>query len=177
MPSTRSANFAPDDPSRELPPASLELRAPADVYDRADARQRRLHPARVGRPRDEDAGEVAETAFAVLRRELTEREATLQLHAGIDGKRTRAIIDKAKDKLAARLDDYLDAHMIATQQAAAEGDAKPAQWALENISVEGERAVDPPQKNLPPAAPTFNIGFALGGMPQPSVLQLPPAKK
>lgn len=176
MPSTRSVNFLPDDPSRELPPASMELRAPADVYDRADRRARREHPGRIGRPRNEDADEVVETTFAVLRQELTEREAAIRLGAGTDGRRTRALIEKAKDKLAERLDFYLDAHAVATQQAAVEGDAKPAQWAIENISIEGERPIDPPTKTVAPTtAPTFNIGFALGGIPQP-VRLLPPAK-
>lgn len=185
MPSTNPANFM-NEPiegelipegvtARHLPPASPELRAPSGMSERADKRLRQQHPARIGRPTNEDMEDVAVTTFESLREGLSVRDTAIALHAGTDGKRTRAIIDKAKDKLAARLDDYLDAHMIATQQAALEGDAKPAQWAIENIAIEGERAVDPPAKNLPPPAPTFNLGFVVGGMPQP-VLALP-AKK
>lgn len=183
MPSTRSANFADDYvdgeliptglTTRDLPPASRELRAPSDVADRADARHRREHPAKVGRPRNDDAESTIGAVFEALREGLSPRETAEEIES--TPRRAKELMTTAKQRMARRIDDYVDAHLVATKVAAVSGDAKPAQWALENIAVEGERVVDPPAKNLPPAAPTFNLGFVIGGMPQ-TPRQLPPAK-
>lgn len=155
----------PVDESRALPPASLELRAPADMADRADRRHRQEYPAKVGRPRRDAEESTAATVFEALRDGLSPRETAEEIHA--TPKRAKELMSLAKQRMARRIDEYLDAHMVATKIAAVEGDAKPAQWALENIEVEGVRVVDPPMKNQPPPAPTFNLGFAIGGMPAP----------
>lgn len=155
--------------ARHLPPASPELRAPSGMSDRADYRRRRQHPGRVGRPSEDDEteGATAIAVFEAMRREATPQELAAEIGAGQDGKRARDLMKTAKERLASRIDEYVDIHLVAAKIAALEGDAKPAQWALENIAIEGERAVDPPAKNLPPPAPNFNLGFVIGGMPAP----------
>jgi hypothetical protein len=46
------------------------------------------------------------------------------------------------------------------------GDAKPAQWALERIHEDGDRVIDPPKAEETKAPATFNIGFKIGGLPE-----------
>jgi hypothetical protein len=48
---------------------------------------------------------------------------------------TKAEQEKAKELLARKVAFYLSQHAIATQKAAALGDAKPAQWALERLKI------------------------------------------
>src|SRR5439155_1238146 len=93
-------------------------------------------------------------------------EIAANAECGQDGRKVREVVAAAKETLQRRVGEYVEIHIVAAKVAAMKGDADPAQWALENIAVEGERVVDPPQKNLPPAAPTFNLGFVIGGMPQ-----------
>jgi hypothetical protein len=186
MPSTRPANFEPDyieaelmpeGTQRALPPASIELRAPADVSDRADTRWRHEHPAKRGRPpeSDEDTDAVAGSVFEALREGLVPRELAEDLQCTPE--RAKRLVSRAKDRMTERIDEYVDVHMVAAKVAAIKGDAKPAQWFLENFATrDGERVIEPPAKEAPAVMPTFNVGFVLGGMPQQATKQLPPGK-
>lgn len=169
MPSIRPSNFVDaevlEGTERALPPASAELRAPADVAERSDARRRRQHPTKIGRRSAEEQEEAIATVFEGMRKELTVGEMAAEAGLSQDGRKVRDIMETAKEKMQRRVGEYVDIHMVAAKVAALKGDAEPAQWALENIAVEGERVVTPPQKNLPPVAPTFNLGFVIGGMP------------
>src|SRR4029077_18155779 len=75
---------------------------------------------------------------------------------------------EARTTLQRRARYYLDLHAQAAAMAACEGDAKPAQWALERIAEEGDRVVDEPKSAAPAAPPQFNLGFVIGGMPMPA---------
>jgi hypothetical protein len=182
MPSPRVASFidasvieadiVPVGSERALPPASAGLTAPADVAERSDARRRRDRGAKVGRPLNAEAEEAVSTVFDAMKREMNIADTADK--AGVGEKRVKSVMKAAKSKMQAAVEEYVDIHLVAAKVAALKGDARPAEWALENIAVEGERVVDPPQKNVPQAAPTFNIGFAIGGMPQR--VALPAAK-
>ncbi len=168
MPSPRVSHFAAERTTRDLPPASSELIAPSDVSERSDKRRRQAHPAKVGRPSNAEQVEAVNTVFDAMRKEIDPNvgDLAVAVGAGQDGRRVREIMTTAKEAIQRRVGEYVEVHMVAAKVAALKGDARPAEWALENIAVEGERVVDPPQKNLPPPAPTFNLGFVIGGMPQ-----------
>lgn len=183
MPSTRVASFidatvleaelVPTATERALPPASAELCAPSDVAVRSDKRRRQEHPAKVGRPTNDEAAEAASIVFDAMKREMTVPETAARIGAGQDGSRVKAIMKTAREVIRERLTEYVDIHLVAAKVAALKGDAGPAEWALENLDVDGERVVTPPSKNQAPTAPTFNLGFVLGGMPR----QLPTTTK
>lgn len=182
MPSTRVSSFVdatvleaelvPTGTERALPPASRELLAPAGVSERADKRRRREHPAKVGRPSNAEQVEAVNTVFEAMKREIDPsiEDMAAAVGAGQDGRRVKDIMRTAKSALQQAVGEYVEIHKVAAKVAAMKGDSRPAEWALENIAVEGERVVDPPQKNLPPAAPTFNLGFVIGGMPRQQAL-------
>lgn len=151
--------------TRELPPASIGLRAPADVSSRADARRREQHPAKRGRMSDEKRDEFV-GAVVELMDKLTATEIAVQTGAGTDGRSVKEVILAARSALQRRAEFYTHAHALATIRAAAEGDAKPSQWALERIAEGEDRVVDPQVKEAaPPAPPTLSLGFVIGGVP------------
>lgn len=150
--------------SRSRPPASTGLRAPSDKFDRADRRDSREHPGQPGPLTDEARERVVSLTLRMMDK-LSPREIAAEAGTSTDGKLIKGIITKARQSLAERAEFYVEAHAIATMQAALEGDAKPAQWALEHIGENGTRIVDPPKKEEQAGAPTFNIGFSLGGVP------------
>lgn len=176
MPSPRVSNFVLDaelmpegSTTRDLPPASSELTAPSDVSVRSDARRRRVHPARIGRPSGESQDQTVHEVFEGMRKGLEIEDIAANAQCGQDGRHVREVMSSAREQLQRRVGDYVEIHLVAAKVAAMKGNADPAQWALENIAVEGERVVAPAQKNLPPPPPTFNLGFVIGGMPQPVV--------
>lgn len=160
--------------TRALPPASAELSAPAGVVERSDARARREHPAKVGRPSNADAAEAASVVFDAMKREMTIPETAARLGAGQDGRRTKELLQTAREVIRERIGEYVDIHLVGAKVAALKGDTRPAEWALENLDVDGERVVTAPNKNPPQVAPTFNLGFVIGGIPA-QAKQLPPA--
>lgn len=181
MPSPRVSNFVLDAEvvptgrtTRDLPPASEGLIAPSGVSERADKRRRQEHPARIGRPSNEAQGQTIHEVFEGMRKGLEIEDIAANAGCAQDGRHVREIMSTAKEQMQRRVGEYVEIHIVAAKVAAMKGNADPAQWALENITVEGERVVDPPQKNLPPPPPTFNLGFMIGGMPQRAAL--PPAK-
>ena len=141
--------------TRDKPPASEGLRAPADVASRAEARRAAAHPAKRGRKSDEDR-DVFVSEVVELMDTLTATEIAIQTGAGSDGRAEREVIKTARTALQLRAGFYERAHALATAIAAAEGDAKPAQWALEHISEAGERVVEPEAVAPPAAAPRPN---------------------
>ncbi len=161
------------DADRQWPPASEGLRAPSSVTDRLEKRRRANHPATDGRMPDEKRDEVV----ALTMRLMDKLDATsIAIKAGVsaDAGVVRQTIKAARTALQSRAEFYVEAHALATIAAAADGDAKPAQWALERIAEGEDRVVDPVKAEQAPAAPTFNMGFVLGGVPMP-VVALPPA--
>lgn len=81
----------------------------------------------------------------------------------------KSIIESAREKLYARVEEYTDMHFAATQGALADGDFKTtahaSQWAMENIGVDGVRVIDK-LKEAPTKAPQVMIGIRLGGTGQ-----------
>jgi hypothetical protein len=168
MPRARSSQFAEGETSRALPPASDGLRAPAGVSSSVSAAQRR-HPGKPGRLTENERDSVVDTTMALMDK-LTATEIAAKAGTSRDGRTVRSIIKAARTALQQRAEFYVEAHAAATVVAAAQGDAKPAQWALERIA-EGEDRIVDRDKNEGPSAPTFNIGFNMGGVPK----QLAPA--
>lgn len=76
----------------------------------------------------------------------------------------------AQERLTSRATLYVDLHMKAAAIAAEEGNAAPAQWAIERITAKDEkgkkvRIVEPAKtEDTGSRGPTVNIGVALGGM-------------
>jgi hypothetical protein len=163
--------------ARSLPPASDGLRAPAAVSGRADKRARAEHPAPSGPLSEERAQNLLDLTLRLMDK-LSPKEIAIEAGVSADARPVKQIIKHVRQRLTERAEFYLEAHAVATIQAAVEGDAKPAQWALERINADGEHIVDPVDTEKPQAAPTFNIGFSIGGIPQPSMSQkvaAPPA--
>lgn len=152
----------PDQRSR--PPASAGLRAPSDKLSRADQRDRDAHPGTPG-PLSDDARDRVVALTLRMMNKLTPKQIAVEAGTSTDAKLVKGIIKSARRSLTERAEFYVEAHAIATMQAALEGDARPAQWALEHIGEGGDRVVDAPKKEEAPSAPTFNIGFQLGGVP------------
>lgn len=107
--------------------------------------------------------------FEGMRKGLKIEEIAANAETGQDGRKVREVMGAARETMQRRVGEYVEIHLVAAKVAAMKGDAEPAQWALENIVTEGERVVAPPQRNLPPPPPTFNLGFVIGGMPQQAV--------
>lgn len=161
---TRETGLQVGRDSRSRPPASGGLRAPSDKWDRADSRDRADHPGTPGALSDETRERVVALTLRMMDK-LTPKQIAIEAGTSTDAKVIKAVIRGARKSLAERAEFYVEAHAIATMQAALEGDAKPAQWALEHIGEGGERIVDPPKKEDTASTPIFNIGFQLGGVP------------
>lgn len=132
-------------------------------------RHRRRHPAtRTGRLTPKDTEELVNTVMAEMN-DKTPEALAVQTGRGIALVR-KAIVD-ARTSLQERVQEYVDQHLIATVNAAAKGDSRPAEWALERIEEGGERVVTPPAVAAPPALQPLSIGIMLGGV---TPMQLPP---
>lgn len=68
----------------------------------------------------------------------------------------RAAIVEARERLVNRAGQYADLHLQAAQVAAGQGNAKPAEWALERLSYAEERIVEPT-----PRGPEGPVGTAI----------------
>lgn len=79
-------------------------------------------------------------------------------------------VQEAQERLANRATSYVDLHFKAAMVAAEEGNAGPAQWAIERITAKDEkgkkvRIVEPVKtEDTGNRGPTVNIGLALGGV-------------
>lgn len=169
MPSTRIANAVVTDEQRQSPPASVELRAPSSRLRRSEDRDREREDRKRGPKSAEDADAITQLTMRLMDK-LTAAE--IARKAEVDPRAVRTVIKAARASLASRAEFYVEAHAAATAVAALAGDAKPAQWAMERIAEDGERIVDAPEENKVQQAPTFTLGFVVGGMP--AVKALPP---
>jgi hypothetical protein len=169
MPSTRIANAVVTDEQRQSPPASVELRAPSSRLRRSEDRDREREDRKRGPKSEEESDAITQLTMRLMDK-LTAAE--IARKAEVDPRAVRTVIKAARASLASRAEFYVEAHAAATAVAALAGDAKPAQWAMERIAEEGERIVDAPEENKVQQAPTFTLGFVVGGMP--AVKALPP---
>lgn len=156
--------------SRYAPPASEGLAAASGKAVDSTERRRRNYPAKKGPMTLETTENVIETALRILDDEgktgsmvQAIRAAAVDLGVEANGRPIKAVIKSAREALARRANDYADLHWNAAVMAAMKGDAGPAQWAIERIAEGGQRIIDAPKSG--PAAPTLQIGIALGGMP------------
>lgn len=85
----------------------------------------------------------------------------------------KSMIEKAQESFRSKAQRYVDVHMEATELALAGGTVaglevaqKGAQWALERMSGEGVRLIEPKpgQGEGGPAGPRVMIGIQLGGL-------------
>lgn len=143
-----------------LPPSSKKL-------DTKERRQRN-RPVKSG-PMPESVKSLIESL--ALTTAATPAEIAAQ--AGRDGSvATKELVLNARERLARRAPELVEAVLMAATVAAAEGDHKPAAWALERINVDGARVVDPPQEAgaaAPKQGTTFHLGIAIGGVQQPQI--------
>lgn len=83
----------------------------------------------------------------------------------------RSMIEEARENFVAGAQDYVDIHKQATAGALRTMDfdaaLKGSQWALEHISAEGARIVDPPKAMTGPTGPRIQIGIKVGGIDSP----------
>jgi hypothetical protein len=96
--------------------------------------------------------------------EVQQRQELMTLHAQVQ--HVTALAKEAKAILRENLPRYAELHMTAAEVAAANGDAKPMEWALTAIKGEkGERVVDPPKTEAGGAGIRVMIGVQIGGLP------------
>lgn len=83
----------------------------------------------------------------------------------------KTLIEEARENFVAGAQDYVNIHKQATQGAlhTLDFDAalKGSQWALEHISAEGARIVDPPKAVTGSTGPRIQIGIKVGGIDNP----------
>ena len=77
------------------------------------------------------------------------------------GRQARAVLQD-------HLPQYAELHFEAAAIAAEQGDARPAQWALEQVKAGKAAVVDPPRKEAGDSGVQVFVGIRMGGMP-PSV--------
>ncbi len=95
-----------------------------------------------------------------------ERQALVKLHQDVAevvslGKQAKAILRQ-------NLPRYAELHLTAAEVAAADGDARPSQWALESVIAGAEgRAAEPPAKAGPTEGGGIKVivGIQFGGVP------------
>lgn len=167
MPSPK-ASAAVTDETRQAPPASDGMIAPSSALERQEARDRREHKRTPGPKDDAEGDAIVDITLRLMDKfnaPAIARRAAAEGHP-VDPRSVTTIIKAARRTLAERAEFYVEAHGVATIRAAIEGDAKPAQWALDRIAEDGERIVDAPQAEAAVAPTTFNIGFKMGGLPE-----------
>jgi hypothetical protein len=151
--------------TRHAPPASEGIDAGAGKAVSATSRRQARHPAKPGPL----SLKTTETLFDEVVEGLEEGRPTHEIarRAGVsaDGKTVRKVIETAREAFARRAEDYVELHFRAAQEAAQNGDAGPAQWAIERIVEGGVRVVD--NMKAAPTMPSLQIGIAVGGVPQP----------
>lgn len=166
--------------TRHAPPASEGLLAGSAKQVHRDVRRRHAHPGTPG-PRALVTTEQLIEA-AVTQMDATSAPDIAKTIPGVstDGADVRVIIGRARAALGRNAEFYVDAHRAAIELALVNQDAKSlavaagaAQWAIQRIAEGDKRIVDPDK--MEPAAPALNIGIAIGGVPQPAHIALPPA--
>lgn len=145
-----------------LPPSGLRDANGAKDSNKVRNNRQRRQPAKIGRPTDAERELTVKTTLEMMDQAPPEKIARIVAR---DTTTIKALIKSARQSMQSRAEDYVDAHWAATTVAAALGDAKPAQWALERIS-EGEQRVVEKEK-AGSTSPNITIGIALGGVPQP----------
>lgn len=153
-------------------PSGPGLPAAGETTPPAVTRRRRAHPAK-RKPLLEKTQDIIKAAEAVLAGTPVQKAA---IEAGVDvtGKSVKELVKQARERFLSRVNDYVDIHIEAARVAAADGDAKPAQWALERIAAEGERVVElvaDPRAMPSPMQGGINIGVMVGGIPAPPATQ------
>lgn len=111
----------------------------------------------------------------------SKQETALSVLLKRDRTQVRTLVEDARDNFAASAPDYVKIHRDACEAGLESGDPKGfavaasgAQWALENMSFDGARVVDPPKKDKGPSGPRILIGVKVGGVDQPAtVVELP----
>lgn len=93
----------------------------------------------------------------------TPAEIAVKVGVSTNGRAVRATIRAARESLQQNAERYVELHMLATEKAALDGDAGPAQWALERIAEKGDRIVDTPKSAG--VMPSLQIGIQVGGVP------------
>jgi len=93
-------------------------------------------------------------------------------------------VQEAREALAAKAVDILEAYVKVVKEAAAAGDyevaTKSLQWLMEHMPQEQlggmiDVGIDKPKVTVGSVGPAINIGFAIGGITKPP-LELPPAE-
>ncbi len=155
------------------PPTSEGLPPSRHRISKVD-RYKRAHPGKPGRPTLVQTETIITETLARMDTE-TPAEIAKSLGRAPDFKPVRAVIKAARAAFALRAEDYVALHYQAAMIAAEQGDAKPAQWALERLAEQGDRVVDAPQQGSS-TAPSLQIGIALGGLLKagPEPVALPP---
>lgn len=93
----------------------------------------------------------------------------------------KAAIEQARENFASEADFYVKSHKQSVERALAiqtkDGEhdpkaldvaARASQWALENLSAEGQRVVDKPSAGKGDMGPKIMVGINLGGLNTPS---------
>lgn len=111
-------------------------------------------------------------------REVTEKQVTaLSKVLRRSKEAVRDMVAKAREDFTSSADFYVKAHKTTVERALAvtnkEGEhdpkaldvaAKATQWALENLSAEGQRIVDKPSAGKGDSGPRIMVGIQLGGL-------------
>jgi hypothetical protein len=165
-----------------MPPASLPIRKkghifalpaspglpPARKLRKPSTRDKRVrrHPTLVARSTAQRVDAVIAAAAEVLTAGTPIEKAAIAAGASADGRSVKALVRTARELFARRAEFYVEAHAAATTIAAQDGNAGPAQWALEHIAEDGERVVDLPKTGGTAAPVQVYFGnIALGGLP------------
>lgn len=153
-------------PSKRRRPPSGKGLPSAGHDENTTARKRRLHPAakKAKLQKTEDIIEAAELVLAG--KSLV--DAAVATGVAVDSRPVRELVQEAREKFHRRVDDYVEIHLTASKMAALDGDAKPAQWALERIAAEGVRVFDQPDAAAAAKPASVSIGIRIGGIPQPA---------
>lgn len=105
--------------------------------------------------------QAKETALAM--QPVPELEALVSLHG--DKAYTKKLRKRSSAYMAEHLPEYAQLHLRATKIAADKGDARPAEWALQHVRIEGEApVVEPPAKVAQESGIKILIGVNLGGL-------------
>lgn len=125
-------------------------------------RDRKKHPGKRGPLSLQDTEALVRAATEGVLEGKTPAEIGAAAGRGVESKAAREIVLAARERLARGAERFVEALEVAAATAAAEGDAKPAIWALEHIAVDDARVVD--AEKAAPAAPTAHFNILLGGI-------------
>lgn len=95
----------------------------------------------------------------------TPSEAAIAFGLDASGNSVKVAVKTARRMFVDKVGFYLQAHEHATRRAAEQGDAKPAQWALERMAEGGERVFDAPDAGQAMKPAAVRIGIRIGGIP------------